>query len=148
MSSSFIDSLYLCLRKNISNKCSQHKRATHRLCFWNDHIFYLYGACQSQKPPVKYYWNETQLKLHIKMTQSDSPLLCMLCPQTAEIKPCGEEFYIGMNRLYRIRTGTFYICFVLVCFVLLNDQEEFRAVTVLGSNTGVLFIILLVLWHT
>lgn len=46
---------------------------------------------------------------------------------------------MGMEWLYKIRTVTFYICFELVCFALLKDQEEFRAVTVLGSNIGVLF---------
>lgn len=68
------------------------------------------------------------------MTQSDSPLPCMLCPKTAEIKPYGEENYTGMKWPYKIRT--FFNCFALVCFVLLNDQEEFRAMAVLSSYWG------------
>lgn len=35
---------------------------------------------------------------------------------------------------YKIRT--FFSCFALVCFVLLNDQEEFRAMTVLNPCWG------------
>lgn len=39
-----------------------------------------------------------------------------------------------MKRPYKIRT--FFNCFALVCFVLLNDQEEFRAMAVLSSYWG------------